>query len=146
MRFCVTTRSPSPSDLIGAWHLESWALVYEDGRPPEYPLGADANGYIMYTADGHVSAMLARSGRPASAPASSGDKAKAYDESFAYAGRFQVRDGAVFHSIEVSTNPALVGFTSNRRIALDGDRLTLTGPDFLPNVPRYQRIIWRRAG
>ncbi len=142
----MTAHRPSAIDLIGAWRLESWALVYEDGRPPEYPLGSDAKGFIMYTADGHVSAMLARSGRTATAPATTGEKAKAYDESFAYAGRYEMRDGAVFHSIEVSTNPALVGFTSTRRIAFDGDRLTLTGPDFLPNVPRHQRIIWRRAG
>ena len=140
----MTASNTSARDLVGAWRLESWALIYEDGRPPEYPLGSDAKGFIMYTADGHVSAMLARSGRPAVAPADAGDKARAYDESFGYAGRYEVRDGAVFHSIEVSTNPALVGFTSTRRIALEGDRLTLTGPDFLPNVPRYQRIIWRR--
>lgn len=141
----MTAHRPSASDLVGAWRLENWALVYEDGLPPEYPLGSDAKGFIMYTADGHVSAMLARSGRATMAPATTGDKAKAYDESFGYSGRYEVRDGAVFHSIEVSTNPALPGFTSTRRIALDGDRLTLTGPDFLPNVPRHQRIIWRRA-
>ncbi len=140
--------APSPvtaRDLLGAWRLESWALVYEDGRAPEYPLGPDALGFIMYTSDGHVSAMLSRAGRAKFATGDAADKSRAYDDSFAYAGRYEVRDGAVFHSIEVSTNPALPGFTSTRTITLEGDRLTLTGPDFLPNVPRYQRIIWRRA-
>lgn len=133
------------ADLVGTWRLESWALVYEDGREPEYPLGREANGFILYTADGHVSAILTRAGRRTLATGSADEKAEAYDGSFAYAGRFQVRDGAVFHAIAVSTNPALVGVTSTRKISLDGDRLTLSGPDFVPNVPRYQRIIWRRA-
>ena len=30
------------TDLLGAWHLVGWSLVYADGRPPEYPLGQDA--------------------------------------------------------------------------------------------------------
>jgi Lipocalin-like domain len=139
------TRQPTASDLIGAWRLESWALVYEDGRPPEYPLGSDADGFLLYTTDGHMSARLARARRQAFVTGSSSEKAQAYDDSFAYAGRFAVRDGAVFHHIEVSTNPALAGVTSTRRIMLDGDLLTLSGPDFQPNVARHQRIIWRRS-
>ena len=66
-------------------------------------------------------------------------------ECFAYAGRYEIADGTVFHSIELSTNPALIGVRSTRHIKLDGDRLTLSGPDFLPGTPRSQRIVWRRA-
>ncbi len=137
------------SDLIGAWRLESWSLVYEDGRPAEYPLGRDAKGFILYTADGHMSATLMRAKRK---PFSSGDaseKAQAYDDSFVYAGRYEVKgeagEEAVFHSIEVATNPALAGVVSTRNVMLEGNRLTLVGPDFSPDVPRYHRIIWRRV-
>jgi hypothetical protein len=130
--------------LIGAWRLENWALVYEDGRAPEYPLGSDAVGFLLYTDDGHVSATLARARRKTAAGDGNGS-AQPHDDCFAYAGRYEVRSGAVFHSIEVSTNRALIGVTSTRQITLDGSRLTLSGPDFSPNVPLYQRIIWRRA-
>ena len=132
-------------DLMGAWQLESWSLVYDDGRPPEYPLGADAQGVIMYTADGHVSATLMRSIRPHQVPASIEDKARAYDESFAYAGRFDVRGGAVYHSIQIATNPALIGITSMRNIELNAPRLVLGGPDFTSEYARTQRIVWVRA-
>lgn len=132
-------------DLIGSWRLESWALVYEDGRPSEYPLGRDAVGLILYTADGHMSATLARKKRPPMASTDAQERAKAYDDCFAYAGSYEVRGEAVFHSIEVATNPALTGITSTRNIHLDGNRLTLSGPDFSPSVPRYHRIIWRRV-
>jgi Lipocalin-like domain len=132
-------------DLLGAWTLESWSLVYEDGRPQEYPLGADARGLIMYTADGHVSATLMRAVRPKQAPASTEDKAQAYDESFAYAGRFEVKGGAVYHTIQIATNPALIGFTSTRHIQLSAPRLVLSGPDFTSEYERTQRIAWVRV-
>ncbi len=137
--------SASAKDLIGAWRLESWSLVYDDGRPVEFPLGADARGLIMYTADGHVAATLMKEGRTTAAPDSEAARAAAYVESFAYAGRYEVRDGTVFHSIEIATNPALIGFTSTRHIQLDGERMTLSGPDFVPGASRTQRIVWRRA-
>ena len=131
------------NDLIGAWRLVSWSLVYADGRAPEYPLGEDAQGILMYTADGHVSATLMKKARPAEALGS--EAARAYGESFAYAGRYEVRDGAAYHSIQIATNPALIGFTSTRHIALEGDRLILSGPDFAASSPRTQRIEWWRA-
>jgi hypothetical protein len=131
--------------LQGTWRLESWSLVYVDGQPPEFPLGEDAVGYLMYTADGHMSAALARATRPLLDPASAASKAQAFDAFFGYAGRFEVRDGAVVHKIEFGTNPALSGVSSLRRVDLDGDRLVLTGSDFSPSAPRTHRIVWRRA-
>ena len=85
-------------------------------RPPEHPLGADATGILMYTADGHVSALLMRKARPATAPANPAEAAAAYADSFAYSGRYTVREGTAYHAIEVSTNPALIGVTSTRHI------------------------------
>lgn len=135
----------SAQDLIGAWRLQSWKFVYADGRPDEYPLGPDAEGFIMYTVDGHVSATLMRAGRARIAPVNDADKAAAFSDAFAYAGRYRVEDGTVYHAIMVSTNPALIGITSTRDIDLDGDRLTLAGPDFTPGQARSQQITWRRA-
>ena len=40
------------STLLGGWRLETWSYIYEDGRPPEFPMGADAKGYILYTPQG----------------------------------------------------------------------------------------------
>lgn len=130
--------------LLGTWELASWSLVYADGRPPEYPLGEDARGLIMYTPDGHVSATLMQSARPATAPGSPTEAADAYAQSFAYAGRYTVRDNTAYHAIEIATNPALIGVTSTRHIELAGDILTLSGPDFAAGSPRGQRIVWRR--
>jgi lipocalin-like protein len=141
----VPVRSLADS-LIGTWRLELWELVYEDGRPPEHPLGADAEGFLMYTPDGHVSATLARKGRPPLAGGDDGTKARAYEAYFGYAGRYEVRDGAVVHHIAIAPDPALTGATTLRNAVLEGDRLTLSGPDFSAGSRRSHRILWRRAG
>lgn len=125
----TTTKPAEARDLLGAWTLVEWAYVYADGRPDEHPMGPDAKGFIIYTPDGHVSATLMTA---------------AADRSFAYAGRYEVREGTVYHSIQVATVPSLVGITSSRQIALDGERLDLSGPDFSAGSPRTQRIRWKR--
>jgi hypothetical protein len=117
-------------DLLGAWRLERWSLEYEDGRPAEFPLGPDARGMLLYTPSGQVSATLMNASEPAA--------------SLAYAGRYDVRDGAVYHSIEIATDPTLVGLTTTRHIAREGDVLTLSGPDFQAGTGRSQKIVWRR--
>jgi hypothetical protein len=115
--------------LFGAWRLERWSVVYDDGRS-EYPMGPDARGYILYTPGGQVGATIMRADASAC---------------FAYAGRFELADNTVFHTIELSTDPALIGVRSTRHIELEGDRLTLSGPDFQPDTARRQEIVWRRA-
>jgi len=117
-------------DLLGAWRLERWSLEYEGGRRAEFPLGPDARGMLLYTPGGQVSATLMKASEPAA--------------SLAYAGRYDVRDGAVYHSIEIATDPALVGLTTTRHIAREGDVLTLSGPDFRAGTGRRQTIFWRR--
>jgi len=117
-------------DLVGAWQLVSWSLEYADGRPSEFPLGRDARGLLLYTPEGRVSATLMGSQSPGS---------------LAYAGRYEVRDDAVYHSIEVATDISLVGLTTTRHIRREDDVLTLSGPDFRAGTGRSQKIVWRRA-
>jgi hypothetical protein len=44
----------------------------------------------------------------------------------------------------VASERALVGVTTIRHIARDGDMLTLSGPDFRADSCRRQKIVWRR--
>jgi hypothetical protein len=116
-------------ELAGAWRLVSWSFEYDDRRPSEFPLGREAHGLLLYTPGGHVSATL-MGGQP--------------PRSLAYAGRYEVRDGAVHHSIEVATDAGLVGMTTIRHLERGDDVLTLSGPDFRAGTGRSQKIVWRR--
>ena len=51
------------TNLIGAWTLQSYESSSIDGSTVSYPLGAHAQGIIMYTPDGYMSAQLMRSDR-----------------------------------------------------------------------------------
>jgi hypothetical protein len=137
--------TPIASALIGTWRLERWEIVYEDGRPAECPLGEDAVGFLIYTGDGYVSASLARAERAPLDADDDGSKVRAFDAYFGYAGRYEVRDGAVIHRIAIAPNPALTGVETLRNASLQGDRLILSGPDFAATSPRSHRIVWRRA-
>ena len=143
---CPMTKVIEVKDLLGAWRLESWSLIYEDGRPDEYPIGPDAPGVLMYTPDGRMSTVLSRAGRAKTKPSSPGEKVTAYEDTFAYAGSFEVRDGVVHHVIDIAHDPALVGVTVVRHGVIEGDRLTYkgSGADFSVGAKRYQKVVWRR--
>jgi hypothetical protein len=51
------TAMRSSNPLVGAWWLVSWENRAADGQVT-YPMGADATGYLMYTADGHCSVTI----------------------------------------------------------------------------------------
>jgi hypothetical protein len=48
--------------LVGAWQLVSLENHAADGQVT-YPMGADAVGYLLYSANGHCSVMISRAGR-----------------------------------------------------------------------------------
>jgi hypothetical protein len=52
------------NEIRGAWTLISYIEQDDDSGPITYPLGPDAQGLIIYTHDGYMSAQLMRPGRP----------------------------------------------------------------------------------
>ena len=134
-------------NLVGAWRLRRFEATTAD-EEPTYPLGENATGYLIYTADGHMSATLMRAERM---PFGSDDiragtaeeRVRAYEDFIAYAGRYEVREGAVVHHVELALFPNWIGSEQLRYVELDGDTLTITTPP----VGRYakSRLIWERA-
>ena len=82
---------PGREALVGAWQLRSWRTGPDDGRVT-YPMGTDALGFLLYTADGRFSVMVSRAGRArfAAGDLLSGtteEQAQAVEGFVAYAGR-----------------------------------------------------------
>ena len=118
--------------LVGVWDLVSSVELHPDGRTT-YPLGEDARGQIVYTADGRMSAQLTRAHRPRFAsddPRASTvtEREEAFTGYFAYFGSYIVDPtaGVVVHRIEGASFPNLVGAELARSAVLEGDRLTLS--------------------
>ena len=139
--------------IQGTWELVSYIAQDNHGGPITYPLGADALGLIMYTADGYMSAQLMRRHRPAfDRPESDGgtpeQAAAAAAGYLAYSGPFEVDEstGVVHHEVRVSLLPNWLNGTQLRQSKLDGDHLTLSAITTAPDgVDTISTLVWKRA-
>jgi hypothetical protein len=149
----TTTSHDLRTSIIGAWTLVSYESTAVDGSDLSFPLGPDARGIIMYTADGYMSAQIMRAGRE---PFGSDDPHLAGEDEFAsaargylsYTGPYAVVDGGLIaHHVEVSLLPNWVGGTQYRAAHLDDSHLELapSQPTRLGGELRNARLVWRRA-
>jgi hypothetical protein len=137
--------------LLGTWRLISYETVGIDGSSV-HPMGRDAIGFIMYMADGFMSANLMVPGRPTFtgggvSTATQAELSAASAGYFGYAGQYEVDEAehAVRHHIELALVPNLVGTTQFRRIAFEGTRLILEGePILMAGRVAAPVITWER--
>ena len=132
--------------LIGTWMLLDFTITYADGRPPLQPLGAAAQGMIVYAADGHLSAVLSRPARTSgSAGLEQGRVSVSSGDYVSYAGRWRLEGELVHHTVLLSLVPEVVGQTLTRRAVLTDGELTLSY-DLTPRsgITRHYRLRWRR--
>jgi hypothetical protein len=135
-------------DIVGVYRGQGAENLSKDGTVTARR--APPNSQIMYSPDGFIGVLSTAAERKPVSQASTDldglsveERAEAAMGVVAYAGRYEVKDGKVFHRIEMALNPGLIGQTLTRRIHLQGDDLTLsTEPDAQGN---YSRIRWRRV-
>jgi hypothetical protein len=135
-----------PEDIIGAWNLVDTFRDNPDGTRTQHQ-GADPMGIIMYTADGHMSAITRAGNRPfpATADATDVDKARMFDSYLSYAGRWSLDGNTVTHHVEHALNENLVGRDRKRVIDHQGDRMVLQGEGGAGgDGTSIATIIWER--
>jgi hypothetical protein len=148
----VTDRA-SGDPLVGGWRLRRWVATDAAGTEM-LPMGAAADGYLGYTADGTMIAMMGSGER---APFDSDDvtggtdaeRARAFASFIAYAGRYEIAGDAVIHEVASSLFPNWIGTRQQRHWELDatGRYLTLTSPPILQDgATRVHRLTWERIG
>lgn len=124
----------------------------QSGREDILPFGPDPQGFLIYTADGFVSAQLMRTGRSAF---HSSDWHHGTPEEYlasgsgyiAYSGTYEVEEEAmVTHIPSVSLLPNLIGARQCRSIDLEGDRLVLraAGVPVAGGSEFTSRLEWKR--
>ena len=115
------------------------------------PYGKKPVGFITYTRDGRMSAVLSYDGRkPLSGDREASgvqERADAFSTAFAYAGRYTFSGDKVTHHVEVSTIQNWVGTDLVRTVAIDGKRVTLRTPmRLLGGRMQSTELVWERIG
>ena len=132
-----------PEDIIGAWNLVDTFRENPDGTRTQHQ-GADPMGIIMYTADGHMSAITRWGTRefPGTSDATDADKARMFDTYLNYAGRWSLNGNIVTHHIAHALNENFVGDDRTREIEHQGDRMVLKGKG--GDGASTATIVWER--
>jgi hypothetical protein len=136
--------------LLGAWQLKAWKIRWSDEDKFSYPFGEQAQGLIVYTTDGFMSAVIHRGDRallpegvaPRKMP--SDVCAEAYQSYMHYAGPYRIEGEDVVHCVEHALMPNMVGTEQLRHIEIDGERLTLRGEENLSERVRLHEVDWQR--
>ena len=134
-------------NLVGTWKLVSASSTTSAGEPIEAPYGPSPVGFLTYTRDGRVTALISYGGRKP-LPFGGGTQeelAEAFKTFLAYAGRYSISGDKVTHSIEVSLIQNYVNKELVRNVKFKEDRIILTTPP-TPVNGKIQTIelIWQR--
>jgi len=139
----------TPDDLLGGWVLDRWDYSI-DGEQRGYPMGEDAEGQIMYTPNGRMSAILMRPGR---ANFAGGSLHKGTPEEIreaalgyvSYGGSYDLADDVVTHHVEFSLLPNWIGTDLVREVSWKDDMLVLTSlPEVTSTDSKVTNQLWWR--
>ena len=144
----AVTKSSTQGGVVGAWSLASFNV--DEGRGEEKPrFGPDPVGYLIYSADARMAAVLGGTRRPElkspeGTARSEAQRSESLLNFLAYAGRYEIRADRVFHHVEVSVFTNLTGTTLERQFKIEGDRLTIrTLP---PEIWGGSNVlVWKRS-
>jgi Lipocalin-like domain len=136
--------------VLGTWKLKSaFREVIATGEKINQ-FGEHPNGYISYSADGRMYAIVTADNRikPRDANPTDEQRVKLHQTIVAYAGTFTVQADKVIHNVDISWNEAWTGTDQVRFFKLDGNILTITtAPDRSPIDGREGRsvLVWEKV-
>jgi hypothetical protein len=133
--------------IVGTWKLVSASSTTSTGERNDTPYGLSPAGFLTYTEDGRVSALISYGGRKSLSigGGTQEEQAEAFKTFLAYAGRYALSGDKVTHYIEVSSIQNYVNKELVRSIKFEDDRIILVTPP-TPVNGKIQTIelIWQR--
>ena len=145
--FSTGTPGNTNDKLVGAWKLVSASSTTSNGERSETPYGSNPVGFLTYSADGRVYAMISYDGRKSLSMGGGTleEQAEAFKTFLAYAGRYTFSGDKVTHHVEISSIQNYVDRDLVRSVTFKGDRIILLTPPTRVNG-RIQTIelVWQR--
>ncbi len=138
---------PDSNPFVGTWKLISWEVRQPDGTV-RHLFGKDVVGYLIYTADGYMSAEIMDPDRRQSNPdfplepaaaqtLPDQDRARAYSTYVSYCGTYTVEGDTVVHHVKAGLIPSWMGSEQVRHFKFDNGRLIIE--------LGKQKLVWERA-
>lgn len=135
------------NSFVGTWKLVSLEVTQPDGTI-HYPYGKNVVGYLIYTADGYMSAVIMDPDRRQSDPnfpretllaqtLPDLDRARAYNTYLSYCGTYTIDGSTVTHHVKAGLIPSWTGSEQPRPFKFEQGYLIL-GVD-------NQKLTWEKA-
>ena len=145
--FAASIFGQTTDKLVGTWKLVSASSTASSGDRDETPYGPTPVGFLTYTEDGRVTALISHGGRK---PLSVGggsleEQTEAFKTFLAYAGRYTLSGDKVTHHVEISSIQNYVGKDLVRHVKFQGDQIILVTPPTRVNGKiQTVELIWQR--
>jgi hypothetical protein len=133
--------------LLGTWKLVSASSTTSSGERSETPYGPSSVGFLTYTGDGRVTALISYGGRKrlSAGGGTLEEQAEAFKTFLAYAGRYTLSGDKVTHHIEISSIQNYVDKDLVRSVKFQSDQITLVTPPTRVNGKiQTIELIWLR--
>jgi hypothetical protein len=134
------------AELVGTWKLVSASSVTSKGTRSETPYGAGPVGFLSYSEDGRVTALISYGGRkPLGTIPQPEEQAEAFKTFFAYSGRYTLNNDKVIHHVEICSIQNYVDKDLIRSVKFQDDQIILTTPPTPVNgTIQSVELVWQR--
>jgi len=137
--------------LIGTWTLVSAEREEIPSGAKTAFLGENPSGFLHYTPDGRMLALITRGSRkaPAGKVADPAEAEALIRSMIAYGGTYTCDGSEVTHHCDISWNQSFTGTLQKRTVTFDGERLILSpppSPDPTDGTMSVRRLTWKRVG
>lgn len=146
----TTIASAEEDTILGTWKLKSFVREVAATGEKINQLGDHPSGFIGYSSDGRMYAIITADNRikPRDANPTDEQRTKLHQTMAAYAGTYVVQGDKVIHHVDVSWNEAWTGTDQVRFFKLSGNTLTITtAPNKSPMDGREGRsiLVWEKV-
>jgi Lipocalin-like domain len=144
----LLTHAAEPPALVGVWKLVSYQTEFQDGSPKRAMFGEHPTGYIIFTSEGRLMAVIEAEGRRE--PSTDSERAALLKSLVAYSGKYRVEGDQWITSVDTAWNPAWDGTDQVRTFRIIGNRLLVTSTwqsavNFPGSPPSRGSLVFERV-
>jgi hypothetical protein len=145
----ATSAFAGDNPLLGTWKLKSYVREVAATGERYNERGEHPNGYLNYSADGRMYAIITWDNRPNSNDVVPTDeeRVRLYRTMISYAGTYTVDAEKVIHHVDISWNQNWTGTDQVRFYKLDGNTLTITSAlakNFTDGREGRSILVWEK--